>query len=498
MWRIIPPSFSVLGHALKCCSERDDEMTVVGRLGWRTDTWTGQTPLCAPSWHLPPAITTLLPRRSLRNKRWTCYPFPKNPRPPYRKQFQGLWMTICHLEKAHVQIHCLASLQLAYLQPISHSFHWFIDLKVVSLGNSLAAQWLWLRALTARGLSPIPGWGTKIPQASRQDQKSSIFVLFKLLFNSYVSLQPTLSSSQVGSWKVPKAYDSCSWQELHRTLYYAEHVHMFLFELCLVNMLHFLKSILEAGPDGDPKCATSKGIGSAKQAVPGASGHVTHFANGALWLLREGLCSYDILPCNLQELLSSFLKPIDRKKEKPPMVPRHLQDTVVSTLHLPFSPTSVHHFVLKAITSSVKFSCTQSRVPHCANTLSCPNYMGPGPVSCLGNQVLSHSRCTMNRPLREATLQGRACKQTVLPTPLPWACASPLGSWWPAPWAPSPLPRWRDAWFSPPAAAGSQRQQDSNTNNQERMWERQEKGPMPRNLLQVGLYQENTPEGVAP
>ena len=61
-------------------------------------------------------------------------------------------------------------------------------------------------------------------------------------------------------------------------MYYAEHVHTFLFELCLVNMLHFLKSILEAGPDGDPKCATSKGIGSAKQAVPGASGHVTHFA----------------------------------------------------------------------------------------------------------------------------------------------------------------------------------------------------------------------------
>ena len=33
------------------------------------------------------------------------------------------------------------------------------------LGNSLAVQWLGLPAFTAEGLSLIPGWGSKIPQA---------------------------------------------------------------------------------------------------------------------------------------------------------------------------------------------------------------------------------------------------------------------------------------------------------------------------------------------
>ena len=37
----------------------------------------------------------------------------------------------------------------------------------------------------------------------------------------------------------------------------------------------------EAGPDRDPRYTTSKGIRPAKQVVPGASGHVTHFENGA-------------------------------------------------------------------------------------------------------------------------------------------------------------------------------------------------------------------------
>ena len=33
--------------------------------------------------------------------------------------------------------------------------------------NSLAVQWLGLRTLTAEAPGSIPGWGTKIPQASR-------------------------------------------------------------------------------------------------------------------------------------------------------------------------------------------------------------------------------------------------------------------------------------------------------------------------------------------
>ena len=38
-------------------------------------------------------------------------------------------------------------------------------------GNSLAVQWLGLRALTARGPGSIPGWGTTIPQATRCGKK---------------------------------------------------------------------------------------------------------------------------------------------------------------------------------------------------------------------------------------------------------------------------------------------------------------------------------------
>ena len=39
------------------------------------------------------------------------------------------------------------------------------------LGNSLAVQWLGLRALTAEGLGSIPGQGTKIPQVTWCGQK---------------------------------------------------------------------------------------------------------------------------------------------------------------------------------------------------------------------------------------------------------------------------------------------------------------------------------------
>ena len=37
----------------------------------------------------------------------------------------------------------------------------------IRLGNSLVVQWLGLCAFTAEGAGSIPGWGTKIPQATR-------------------------------------------------------------------------------------------------------------------------------------------------------------------------------------------------------------------------------------------------------------------------------------------------------------------------------------------
>ena len=38
--------------------------------------------------------------------------------------------------------------------------------------NSLAVQWLGLHAFTVKGLSSIPGWGTKIPQAVQCENKT--------------------------------------------------------------------------------------------------------------------------------------------------------------------------------------------------------------------------------------------------------------------------------------------------------------------------------------
>ena len=42
----------------------------------------------------------------------------------------------------------------------------------MGLGNSLAVQWLGLRASTAGGKDSIPGWGTKILHAAQHSQKN--------------------------------------------------------------------------------------------------------------------------------------------------------------------------------------------------------------------------------------------------------------------------------------------------------------------------------------
>ena len=44
-------------------------------------------------------------------------------------------------------------------------------LKTQSVGDSLAVQWLGLRAFTDKSLGSIPGWGTKISQDTRCGQK---------------------------------------------------------------------------------------------------------------------------------------------------------------------------------------------------------------------------------------------------------------------------------------------------------------------------------------
>ena len=47
----------------------------------------------------------------------------------------------------------------------------FFTIKNNAAGNSLVVQWLGLRASTAWGMGSIPGWVTKIPQATRCGQK---------------------------------------------------------------------------------------------------------------------------------------------------------------------------------------------------------------------------------------------------------------------------------------------------------------------------------------
>ena len=50
-------------------------------------------------------------------------------------------------------------------------------------GNSLVVQWLGLGAFTAEGLGSTPGWGTKIPQAARCNEKNKNKKIFLIKFN---------------------------------------------------------------------------------------------------------------------------------------------------------------------------------------------------------------------------------------------------------------------------------------------------------------------------
>ena len=62
-------------------------------------------------------------------------------------------------------------------------------------GNSLAIQWLGLRAFTAEGPGPIPGWGTKIPQAARRGQKTCITSIMRLSVRHFLYASGSLSLS---------------------------------------------------------------------------------------------------------------------------------------------------------------------------------------------------------------------------------------------------------------------------------------------------------------
>ena len=48
------------------------------------------------------------------------------------------------------------------------------DIKTISLGNSLAIQWLGLCDFIAKDPSLIPDWGTKIPQAKKKPTEKTL------------------------------------------------------------------------------------------------------------------------------------------------------------------------------------------------------------------------------------------------------------------------------------------------------------------------------------
>ena len=55
-------------------------------------------------------------------------------------------------------------------------------------GNSLVVKWLGLQASIARGMGSIPGWGTKIPQATGQHQINKVpFIATSNLVSSPLS-----------------------------------------------------------------------------------------------------------------------------------------------------------------------------------------------------------------------------------------------------------------------------------------------------------------------
>ena len=89
-----------------------------------------------------------------------------------------------------------------YFETLGKDFH---VSKEEKHGNFLAVQWLGLYAFTAEGPGSIPGWGTKIPQATRpkkrtkkkkreEKQENTIpFVPLDLLWTLHMKSAPALA-----------------------------------------------------------------------------------------------------------------------------------------------------------------------------------------------------------------------------------------------------------------------------------------------------------------
>ena len=81
-----------------------------------------------------------------------------------------------------LQRFCLSAVILWFLDGWMEGIQNKCFQKCMTSGHPLAVQWLGLRALTAKGPASVPGWGTKIPQATQWSQ-IYIYCLFLCLFH---------------------------------------------------------------------------------------------------------------------------------------------------------------------------------------------------------------------------------------------------------------------------------------------------------------------------
>ena len=92
-----------------------------------------------------------------------------------RWQFQFL-RTTKPRDQSAISVELFESLWSISVTRSLHCMSKAIPLKKMSLGTSLAVQWLRLRTSTAGGMGSIPGWGTKISLAAQLGKINKIFL----------------------------------------------------------------------------------------------------------------------------------------------------------------------------------------------------------------------------------------------------------------------------------------------------------------------------------
>ena len=117
----------------------------------------------------------------------------------------------------------------------------------LTLGDPLAVQWVGLRTFTARGAGSIPGWGTKIPQATHVCVCVCACVCAKSL-----QLCPTLCDPMDCSLPGSSVH-GFSRQEYQNGLLWLQGIFLTQgLNLHLLHLLHWLAISLPLAPPGKP------------------------------------------------------------------------------------------------------------------------------------------------------------------------------------------------------------------------------------------------------